>query len=473
MKDSKSTFNGRLFAIKNRALELMLDAFVIFDSRGKLTYANPAFLKMIDCAFIEEIQGKKAGFFCMSEDDAKSIRKLLDKNGCWSGEVVIRKKNGSELPVQVSATLIADGTGKTASAAYLLKDITQWMLAEKSLKASEERYRLLADNVTDVIFTVDMNFNYTYVSPSSYRLLGYTPEEAMSMKVADVVTPETFNLLASIFVEEMEIEKRPNRDLTRSRIIEYQHIHKNKSKVWVETTLTFLRNEDSMAVGVLGIVRDISKRKQSEIALADSFEKLRKTLDGTVQAISFAVETRDPYTAGHQRRVAELAVAIASQMGVGDDILQGIRIAGSIHDIGKVAIPTEFLTKPGNIISDIEYTVIKSHAHVGYEILQPIDFPWPIAQIVYQHHERMDGSGYPRGLVGEEILIEARILAVADVVESMASHRPYRIAKGINEALLEIKEKRGVLYDSDVVDACLVVINEKGFEFVSKSSMSD
>jgi putative nucleotidyltransferase with HDIG domain len=228
-----------------------------------------------------------------------------------------------------------------------------------------------------------------------------------------------------------------------------------------------------MAVGVLGIVRDISKRKQSEIALADSFEKLRKTLDGTVQAISFAVETRDPYTAGHQRRVAELAVAIASQMGVGDDILQGIRIAGSIHDIGKVAIPAEFLTKPGNIISDIEYTVIKSHAHVGYEILQSIDFPWPIAQIVYQHHERLDGSGYPRGLIGEEILIEARILAVADVVESMASHRPYRVAKGINEALFEIKENRGVLYDSDVVDACLVVINEKGFEFISKSSMAD
>jgi PAS domain S-box-containing protein/putative nucleotidyltransferase with HDIG domain len=319
---------------------------------------------------------------------------------------------------------------------------------------------------------MDMNFNYTYVSPSAYRLLGYTVNELTKMKMADVVTPKTFNLLMDVFVEEMEIEKRDDKDLTRSRVLEYQHRHKNGSKIWMETTLNFLRDQNNTVVGVLGIVRDISKRKLSEMALADSFEKLRKTLDGTVQAISLAVETRDPYTAGHQRRVAELAVAIADQMGVEDDIIQGIRIAGSIHDIGKVAIPAEFLTKPGGIMSDIEYTVIKAHSYIGYEILKSIDFPWPIAQIVYQHHERLDGSGYPRGLTGDKILFEAKILAIADVVESMASHRPYRVAKGINKALLEIKGKRGVLYDGDVVDACLVVLNEKGFEFVSKSLLS-
>ena len=505
MKNSKNNISDeKILAIKDRAIESMMDAFVIFDPDEKLTYANPAFLKMLGYGSIEEIQGRQADSFWMQENGVAPIGNLIDENGCWSGEVIVRKKGVSKIHVQIFANLITDKTGRIVATAYLLKDITKWMLAGKSLKTSEERYRLLADNVTDIIFTMDMNFNYTYVSPSAYRLIGYTVNEAMTMKVADVVTPETLNLLLGIFIEEMEIEKRDDRDLTRSRVVEYEHIHKNGSKIWMETTLTFLRdenntvigvlgivrdtskrkqlemaladkvgkslkaseeryrlladnvtdviftmdmnfqytyvspsvhrlfgytvdeamtmkmadavtsetfnflagvfleemeiekrndrdltrsrvveyqqiqkngsklwvdatinflrNEKGEAVGVLGIVRDISKRKQSEIDLAESFERLRKTLDGTVQAISRAVETRDPYTAGHQRRVAELAVAIAEQMGMGDDINEGIGIAGSIHDIGKVAVPSEFLTKPGGNISDIEYNVIKAHS---------------------------------------------------------------------------------------------------------------
>jgi len=172
---------------------------------------------------------------------------------------------------------------------------------------------------------------------------------------------------------------------------------------------------------------------------------------------------RDPYTAGHQRRVAELASAIAKEMRLPKEKIEGIHMAGLIHDIGKIAVPAEILSKPSKL-SKMEMDLIKAHSQVGYELLKEIDFPWPVANIVLQHHERLDGVGYPQGLKGDEILLEARILAVADVVEAMASHRPYRPALGLDAALDEIKQGKGKLYEPAAVDACLVLF-EKGFTF--------
>jgi HD-GYP domain-containing protein (c-di-GMP phosphodiesterase class II) len=175
-----------------------------------------------------------------------------------------------------------------------------------------------------------------------------------------------------------------------------------------------------------------------------------------------AVETRDPYTAGHQIRFADLARAIATGMGLSGEKIDGIRMAGSIHDIGKLSIPAELFTKPTRL-PEIEFALIKKHSRSGFEILKGIESSWPLAEIVYRHHERMDGSGYPRNLKGDEILMEARIVAVADVVEGMASHRPYRPGLGIDAALEEIEEKRGISYDTAVADACLRLYREKGF----------
>jgi len=209
--------------------------------------------------------------------------------------------------------------------------------------------------------------------------------------------------------------------------------------------------------------QELTERKRVEVELQDSLRRLRTALEGTIRAIALTVETRDPYTAGHQRRVADLARAIATKMGLPKDQIDGIRMAGAIHDIGKVSIPGEILSKPGRL-TDIEFNLIKTHPQIGYEILKSIDFPWPVAQIVLQHHERINGSGYPAGLTGEEILLEARILGVADVVEAMSSHRPYRSALGIDKALEEISRNKGILYDPDVVNACLELLTKNGFK---------
>ncbi|MBI2865587.1 MAG: HD domain-containing protein [Chloroflexi bacterium] len=185
-----------------------------------------------------------------------------------------------------------------------------------------------------------------------------------------------------------------------------------------------------------------------------ALERLQQAMEGTIRAIALTVEMRDPYTAGHQQRVAQLAVAIATEIGLTEEQVQGIRLAATIHDLGKIHVPAEILSKPSRLTA-IEYNMIKTHPDAGFDILKTIDFPWPIAQIVLQHHERMDGSGYPHGLQGEDILLEARIVAVADTVEAMASHRPYRPTLGVDKALAEIATHRGVLYDPAVVDACL------------------
>ena len=215
--------------------------------------------------------------------------------------------------------------------------------------------------------------------------------------------------------------------------------------------------------------RDYRKNLEKLVAertekLQDTLNHLQKILEGTIQAIARTVESRDPYTAGHQKRVTQLATAIAKELDMDGHRLEGLKMAGVIHDLGKISVPAEILIKPGRI-TETEFGLIKVHPQVGYDILKDIDFPWAIAQIVLQHHEKMDGSGYPQALSGDDILMEARILCVSDVVEAMASHRPYRAALGINVALEEISKNKGVLYDPDVVGACLKLFSENAFQF--------
>jgi putative nucleotidyltransferase with HDIG domain len=207
-----------------------------------------------------------------------------------------------------------------------------------------------------------------------------------------------------------------------------------------------------------------AERNQALIEVQRNLDKFKRAMDGIVQAISLAVELRDPYTAGHQERVAQLACAIATAMGLPQDRIYGLRMAAIIHDLGKITIPAEILCKPGKLLP-LEYELIKNHVQAGYDILRKIEFPWPLAEIIYQHHERMDGSGYPNGVSGEAIQLEARIIAVSDVFETIASHRPYRPSLGVNRALEEIDANAGRLYDTAVAEACLRIVQEQDFAF--------
>ncbi len=213
---------------------------------------------------------------------------------------------------------------------------------------------------------------------------------------------------------------------------------------------------------VVKVYKDITDRRLAEKELKGSMKILRRNLTCTIQAIARTVETRDAYTAGHQRRTTEMARAIAFEMGLSKEVIDGIHMAGVIHDLGKISVPAEILSKPGKI-SDSELSLIRQHPQTGYEILEGIDFNWPVADIVLQHHERLDGSGYPYNLQKDEILLEARILGVADVIEAMASHRPYRPALGIDDAFEEITTKRGTHYDPDVVDASIDLFTKRGY----------
>jgi putative two-component system response regulator len=236
-----------------------------------------------------------------------------------------------------------------------------------------------------------------------------------------------------------------------------------KAGAWDYIIKEHVRRLGPAVVNALDKKQTLATKRKAEDEREAAYQALDKALNDSITAMSKIVEIRDPYTAGHQTRVANLSVAIARELKLPEEHVKYIRIAALIHDIGKIYIPSDILSKPGKL-RDMEWQLIKIHAQGSYDILKTIEFPWPIAQIAWQHHERLDGSGYPNGLDGDHILLEAKILAVADVVEAMSSYRPYRPALGIEKALEEISLNRGVFYDSAVVDACLKLFSEKSFK---------
>lgn len=328
--------------------------------------------------------------------------------------------------------------------------------ADRALQDSEERYRELVENASDVIYTHDLEGHFTSSNPAASRVYGYTMQEILQLNIAQIVDPEYLPVAQENIRSKLEgLEETGPYELLTHR--------KDGEPAWVEVS-TRLVSKNSVPVEIEGIARDITERKLAEQEREQSLARLRRTLEQTVYALAAAVEMRDPYTAGHQRRVADLATAIADEMDLPEDRSRGVRMAGLIHDVGKIHIPAEILSKPTRL-TEAEWSMIKTHPQVGYDILKEIEFPWPVARIVLQHHERFNGSGYPQGLSDKEILLEARILGVSDVVEAMASHRPYRPAHAVEEALGEIRENRGILYDPEAVDACLEVIGKKILEF--------
>ncbi len=319
---------------------------------------------------------------------------------------------------------------------------------------NEEIYRFLIEKANEGIAVVQ-DRKFKYFNHRLPEIVGYSPDEILGIPLNSIISTVELDNLIDKYERRLAGEDLP-------ALSEIRLKHKDGRSVYVELSAGLITYEGRPA-GLI-VARDITERKRTEEEFERTLERLRKTMGATIQAITLTVETRDPYTAGHQRRVADLARSIADEMGLDREKAEALRIAASIHDLGKISVPSEILSKPGRL-TDREFELIKTHPKVGYDILKKIDFPWPIATIVLEHHERMDGSGYPQGLKDGEILNEARILAVADVVEAMVSHRPYRTAHKLEVALDEITSNRGILYDPVVVDACLGLFRENRYAF--------
>ncbi|MDO9576481.1 MAG: HD domain-containing phosphohydrolase [Candidatus Cloacimonadales bacterium] len=343
----------------------------------------------------------------------------------------------------------------------------QLMVAEKTkeLLESEKKYKSLYELNKEIlekspagIIRLDKNLRIGFVNPEMKKLLNIQPDSSDLLQGELLKNaPVLKNCSIAGVLDELKNGQEVSSDL------EFSIQDGNLTHLAMKGVPFF---EENNFTGAVLLFNDITENIIAEQKLKQSFEMLQKSTGDIIQAMSSTSEMRDPYTAGHQKRVKELAVAIGHQMNITKEQLEGLKFAGIIHDIGKISVPSDILSKPGKI-SSMEFEVIKNHSQVGFDLLSTIEFPWPISKIVHQHHERMDGSGYPNGLKGDEILLESRILAVADVVEAMTSHRPYRAALGIEKALQEIELHKTDSYDAAVVDACVTLFKENRFSFSS------
>lgn len=345
--------------------------------------------------------------------------------------------------------------GIVSGAMIISEEITEQKQAQEELRENVEKYRSLVENTAYAIVILD-GLDILYVNQGALNITGCrSTDEMTGRKFTDFVAPEHRDLLVERGYKRQKGEDVPNQ-------YEFQALRRDGASFPAEISIGRITYRGKEARQ--GIIRDISDRKHAEQELQNSLDKLRKAMKGIVQAMAKITEIKDPYTAGHQRRVARLASAIAHNMGLSQEQVEAVRLAGLIHDLGKIYIPHEILNKPTPLAKE-EYTTIQAHARAGYDILKTTEFPWSITDVIHQHHERYDGSGYPQKLNGQDILIEARILAVADTVEAMSFDRPYRAAPGQDMALQEISSKRGILYDPQVVDTCIKILTDNEFRF--------
>ena len=324
--------------------------------------------------------------------------------------------------------------------------------AEQALRQSEEHYRAMLDQNVAAVFAIE-DGRLSYANRRAGEILGYAVEELSGRAIFDlIVEADRANVAESmrqlLSGEQESVEQ------------DFGVVHKDGSVV--DLGARAIRATVQGRKVVLGMAQDIGERKRAQAEIERYVQRLERAMESTLRAVSGVVELRDPYTAGHEHRVGELAAAIGAEMGLPAAVVKGLRLAGYVHDLGKVSVPAEILSKPTKL-TPMEYELIKSHPQSGFEVLKDVDFPWPVAQIILQHHERLDGSGYPRGLKGDEILPEARVIAVADVVEAMSSHRPYRPGMGVDAALAEIETNSGKSYDAQVVAACLRLFRDRGY----------
>lgn len=462
----------------------MIDLISQTDTNGIFQYISHSHTKVLGY-LPEDLLGRSA-FGLLHPEDVLRIKTMFQKGIKEKkeerDEYRFRHAKGHYVWVETIGKLLEDERGNINGAIFSSRDISQ------RKKAEDERNRIFNLSM-DILGTADFQGYFHDLSPACKEILGYDTEELSSFSFVELVHPDdleatqndmndlakgkpVYNLtnryrckdgsyrwlswnsipyikdkLIYFVARDVTNIKRAEEELKKSHKQIEQKVH--------EKTSELVKSNQQLKY-------EIKERKKAEKDRLKAYNKLQRALEGTVQAMGRVVDKRDPYTAGHQQRVARLAQAIAKEMGLESEKLEGLRLAAEIHDIGKINIPAEILSKPDKL-DEIEFNMIKNHPEVGYEIIKDIKFPCPVGDIILQHHEKLDGSGYPAGLSGKEILLEAKILCVADVVEAMSFHRPYRPALGIETALEEINQNKGTLFDEEVVDACIKLFKNKGF----------
>ncbi len=433
------------------------DAVVVTDDRGFVQKANRAFAALFGYSS-EEVSGHPIDELVVPErlmDEGAQFTSDLGKGIRLDFVSTRRRRDGTEFPCRGLGVPVPLKNGQVG-VYCIYRDLTR----EKEQQCRLGQALQVVEKSPVVLFrwTARKDWPIEYVS-ENVRLWGYDPETLMEKQVpyGSLVHPEDRGLVYAV-------TDMPDRQGNPEYVMEYRLFTASGETIWVEERSRLVSGSAGQPGSYQGTVTEVTGRKVAELALEKQFKEMERAWEQTIEALASTTEVKDPYTAGHQRRVAALSAAISRAMGYPETFVTGVEKAALVHDLGKIEVPAELLSRPGKL-SPFEFRLVQVHAEAGYRILSKILLPWPLAEIVYQHHERLDGSGYPRGLRGGEILPEARIIAVADIVEAICSHRPYRPARTLDEALATVEQMKGTALDESVVETCLEIFASGSFSF--------
>jgi len=425
------------------------------DLDGRIVYVNPTLARMLGEESAEACLGKHFPTAYYPENASRKLQEevmpALMERGYWHGELELQSTDGRQIPTDENYFIIRDESDQPRYIADILTDITDRKRAEEELRTSEAQLTNALRIARAGHWEYDVETDMFSFNDNFYRIFRTTAEEVGGYRMSSAEYARRFCHPDDVHMVRGEIESAIEADDPYyARQLEHRILYADGEVGHIAVRFFIVKDSQGRTVRTYGVNQDITERLEAE-------ERTRRALEGTIQVVAETIERRDPYTAGHQKRVTRLAVAIARRMGLSSDQIEGIRVAATLHDIGKISTPAEILSKPGKL-SEQELRLIQEHPRVAYEILKGIAFPWPVADIILQHHERLDGSGYPQGLTAQDgILLEARILAVSDVVEAMATHRPYRPGLGIEAALEQIQSTSGTKFDPTAVETCVQI----------------
>lgn len=440
--------------------ERSFDIIIVADEKGVCSYVSPSIERVLGYEPEEIVSkhfqilfpdkmNKKVEGICNTLIQGKEIEGINLE--------IIRKDRGKAI-VEVNGSPVVKDE-KVVGIQIHLRNITVRKLEEEMIEKEKNKLQKYIDVAGIILKIIDKDGKVSLINNRGCEVLGYTKEDILGKNWIDSFIPERLqnkmiDILAKLRTNQtVSYEYFENPVLTQSgeeRIISWYN--------------TVLKDEKGKFQGILSSGEDVTTKSKVERELQENYQKLQQIMEDTVYTMAKVVEKKDPYSAGHQKKVSQLATAIAKKMKLPKDKIEGLKIASLVHDIGKIGMPIEILSKPSGL-TELGHNLMEEHPMTGYNILKEIDFPWPVAEIVLQHHEKVNGSGYPNGLKGEEILIEAKILCVADVIEAMSSYRAYRPSHSIKEILKELNKNKGTLYDSMVVDVCKDLFKYKGTKF--------